>query len=598
MDASVRGGQQLRVEIVRRRQHPFRTVGDLGVSPVGQFQSWREEPPAVREAFDRVLACVRDDPGLDLREGTLAPRGERSRAVAAATRVPWLALLGAVFALFGCARAHTRGRTVTARELGRRSLVTPAALCALAVATLVGRALLVPAAFLHQNGQGPLWVDQALGAPSIYGPGYAEMFGLLASAAHDPDRAIFSAQSVLSALVAPCMWLVARRCGARAPLAYALAIAVALEPAFARIAASESYFATIAALLALGGAALAVGAWPGRVRDASFVPCAVAAGLFAAQAVRIHPIGAVPAALLPLVALVGRGSLRARLRVASVSVLIVGAISIASFVDAFGDLTGGALGERWMPSFTARLAHEHRWGEIALTVLATIGVGALSRRPGRGALRALVLCAVILVASVTDMLGTDPEILHVGYRSLLLAPGAAALAATISGLRLPATLSRHSRLVPAIVLSIAIAGMPARWALVEELPTDARELAHLLAWRESIPVESTVAYVGAVGRRRLFLPMHGDWTPMSPASFRIGADERAPDLRLLGSDVYYYRSSLCASPEGEGFCDDLEGLYRLERVRSAALPSIPSERGLGYEGDVVHVTLFRVAGRR
>jgi hypothetical protein len=290
----------LQVEVRPDSPKSFRHAGAIGVSPIGEFADWNQAPAAQQAALETFVACAAADPTLAFTGAPLSAL-ERSahRAGAVVVAVPWL-LLGGLAAL---AAALWR-----ARELRRRLPL----LAGLFGGALALRAVLLPWAFFHQNGQGPLWIDYALGEPSPYGPGYREVFGWAArwalDGAHAPDRAVFAAQAVLGALVVPAGWLLANRAGARPALGLVVALLLALDPSLARAAQSESYYATLASLLFLATAALSLGACrpshgalgapaaSERIGSVSFGLGVLGAGLFIAQAARLHPIGWVAAA--------------------------------------------------------------------------------------------------------------------------------------------------------------------------------------------------------------------------------------------------------------------------------------------------------------
>lgn len=51
----------LRVDIARHATKAFRTVGAVGLSPIGEFADWNEAPLATREAFDALVSCAARD---------------------------------------------------------------------------------------------------------------------------------------------------------------------------------------------------------------------------------------------------------------------------------------------------------------------------------------------------------------------------------------------------------------------------------------------------------------------------------------------------------------------------------------------------------
>ncbi len=572
----------VRVEIARGRRDAFTTVGELGISPVAEYEDWGRAPQAVRETFDRVVACVRADPRLGL-AGEFTPQGPGTAVVESARPVPWFGLFGAVAAVAALSVRRSA-----------RSARTAAALASLALSTAILRLLLVPPGFAHQNGQGPLWIDHALGAPSVYGPGYAEVLGAVARLASNPDRAVFLAQAVLASLVPVFAWVVARACGARPSLAWATAFAVSIEPVLARLGGSESYFATTGALLFAAGAVLARSTWRPRVRDRGFLLGAAAAGLLAAQAVRVHPIAAVPAAALPVVALVGAGTLRARLRVTGAAALVIGGLALAGFVGAFGDLTGGELGKKWTPGFWAGLPL-HRVADyvlVALVVAVPCVVLAPQRR--RAVVRGAALVAVALTAAATHLLGVVPAAIEQGYAALFAAPALAAVVSVVARARRPARMRAPRWIAPVAVVLAAVTSAALRGRALVERPTDARELDLVLAWRERVPETATIAFLGVSGDRRLFLPVHGAWKVGTPFARQLDGAVEPPDLAALGPDTHYYRSSLCSAAEAREWCAEVERTHRLTRVESATLPATPSMGGHEYAQPYVEVALFRV----
>jgi hypothetical protein len=283
LEADTRGGRPLRVEVARHRPEAFEHVGPLGLSPVGEFAEWGEAPEELRAAFEGVLACVRHDPSLAVPEGRLEPSGD-APPPAPTPPVPWLLLGGLLLGALSLGLGLRRSRPPRDRVL-RVGL----SLAALSVATYFARALLSEPAFVHQNGQGPLWVSHALCVSSHYGPGYAEVFGWVTALGGEPGSAIFLAQALFAALGPAFLWIAARSAGARASVAWAAATLLALEPTLARLAQSESYFGISATLLLLCAAILSAGAFRRRPLDPRFLLAVAAAGLLVAQTARIHP---------------------------------------------------------------------------------------------------------------------------------------------------------------------------------------------------------------------------------------------------------------------------------------------------------------------
>ena len=167
-------------------------------------------------------------------------------------------------------------------------------------ATSVGGLWLAPSGYLHMNGQGPLWTDFALGEPSAYGPGFAELFGWAARAAGAaPERGVFTLHAAMLWSV-PLLVFVALR-AVRAPLAISTAISTltALDPMRARLAGSESYYGVGYVLVAAACAVVCVGftgfSMSRRESRGRGLLGVLAAGALIAQAARAHPyfVGAV-----------------------------------------------------------------------------------------------------------------------------------------------------------------------------------------------------------------------------------------------------------------------------------------------------------------
>lgn len=599
LSARVGAGTPVRIEIAHQPEAAFRRVGALGVSPVGEYPDWNRAPEAVRDGFERVLACVEEDPSLDVPEGRLEPAGSgggRRADSRSPPGPPWLGLLGLMLGAVLVARIGKAARP--SRRTARRAARHAALLAVLSIATFAARAALVPFAYVHQNGQGPLWIAYALGRPSAYGPGYREVLGAIARFADDPDRAVFVAHAVALALAPALSFVLARLVGARRPLAWTVALAVAVDPGLARLAGSESYFATMSALLLAAGVFLAVGVARGRVRDVHFALGVVAAGLLAAQAARVHPLGAVGAAALPLIAFAGSGSIRGRLRVTAAATATIGALALGGWLLGVGDLGGGELGDAWLPTLGARID----WGLVKRVATWGVVLGAalvyLSDQRRRALARVLTLVLVLVAAAMTDVLGPVPSIVHFGHAMLFAAPVLALFAAAAARTSLPSPLPGSPRAVAVVVAAIALAAVPFRMAVATRLPTDVRELTHLLAWRHEIPPDATVAFVGIADRRRLFVPFYGELVDGSPSAHALDVAHTPPNLASLGATVLYYRSSVCEAPETRAYCEDIERTYRLRPIERATLPALPSMGGLGYAHRDLEVALFAVEERR
>ncbi len=134
------------------------------------------------------------------------------------------------------------------------------------------------ASFFHQNGHGPNWIGYALGQPCTYGPGFEELFGWAARLRpQQPEPLVFGCNAALAATCPIWTWIVTRRVGAPAWLAWPVAAVVAIDPLLLRIAFTESYYVPYTALLLLG-TAVALSAPTLRSWSPRFVLASAAAG--------------------------------------------------------------------------------------------------------------------------------------------------------------------------------------------------------------------------------------------------------------------------------------------------------------------------------
>jgi hypothetical protein len=466
----------------------------------------------------------------------------------------------------------------------RRALVTAGLLAASALAVLGLRWLLLPRAFFHQNGHGASWVLYALSdhpGLSSYGPGFAEVFGHAARAAgSEPELGVFLLQAIVGALAVPLTWVVARALGAAAPVAAALAAVVALDPLLARLAQSESYFATEAALAFASTAALALtGSKPRSLR---FWAAVIAAGLFTAQAARIHPIGWVAFALLPIVVLAGPGSARRRLVLTVMAGAGMGAVVLLSTGSAMLAVLRGSLGQQWLPRSVPRM------GEIVPAVGAVIVLGLFALRSWRGKLIAAGAGVTVGVMWATNMLGEPNTAVERAYDRLfwpvLLALAAAGLA------RIARTHQRQLRLAGAIGVAAIVAGV-GQFRTLTTLPTDAEEATLALSWRRQLPEGALVAYVERAENHIFTLPLYDGVTNARAFPISLG-NAALPDLRRVAGPLFYYRSSVCSSPAAVARCDDLERTLELDSVLEHDFGARPSMRHT-YATPTVRVKLAR-----
>lgn len=568
------GTPLLDVEVDGAGARGFRHVAGLALSPVGELGDWSTVPQPKRDAFDALAACVEADPALP---GVATTRTPRQGRVPPPAPLPWRALLGLALGV------------VIAWPAARRRPRAALALALASAALLALRWLALPHDFFHQNGHGPEWVETALygGSLSDYGPGYAELFGLAARASAAAERGVFFEQALLAALAPACAFVVARRAGARDLVAGALALGVAVDPILNRTSVSESYFATGASLLFMAAAMLACGAVRARLRSPRFALGVAGAGLLVSEVARVHPLLWIGAACLPVVVAMGPGTLRARLVLAGVAALGVGAITAAFAGSTLLHVLGGSLGRTWMPAARGHLA-------LALgAAVAGLAAIALLRFAPRRARRLLVPVAcfglVLGVARASNVLGA-PSAAVAAAQARVFWPVLIACVAALLGR--VATTRRRASALAAIIAVAGVAVAAALWRPMTTLPTDLLEQRFARQWRTSLPEHAQVLYLARVDKRIVSLPLYGGADAMP-----LRLSEPPPDPAQLGERVYYYRSSLCSSAEGAPFCAAIEHRARLERIAVRKLPARPSMRWDHYDHDAVTVALYRMTPR-
>lgn len=569
------------VEISGATPASFRAVGGLALAPVGDFADWASEPLARRRAFDAVVECVRvAPPALDLSEAREPHAGPARRAAIEHAPVPWLLVaLGGIAA--GLLALHRRDLRV------RRA----APLIALALSTLLVRALVLPRAFFHQNGQGPGWVDAAWQhRTSSYGAGFTELFAALCGLSPAaPEAPVFWAQAIAGATIPLLAFALGRAASASRAIAWGFAFAMAVDPLAARLAQSESYYLTIEWLLFCATALSVFGARPEAKRSEAAL-CFLGAGLAVAQAARVHPIGWIPAALVPLAVLATRRDARQALRPMALATATIGGVVALTTGPAMLRTIRGQLGEHWIPVAGTTFGRDLRGPVLcALGALGVIALALLSTR--RTARASLYLCLALLglvaaTATGSNLVGSATRAVNEAYR-YLFAPVVVCALARVAAL---AAGRRDAR-----VVALAVATSAAAYAIHDAraactLPTDARELAWAQVWRRSLPVDGAVHWVERAPQRVLNLPLYeGSRTP-APRPIVAGVGD-APIRR----NAFYYRSSLCSTPEGRDACDAFERAHRLTLVERRTLPALASLPSLPLEGATVEVALFRVS---
>jgi hypothetical protein len=552
----------------------LRQIHGVGLSPIGEFEDFETAPGTVREAFEHVAACVERDPTLPLtgeptRVGTTS--GRRAEA-------PWRLVAG--LALGGVALSR--------RQRPRRSALRAlAALVVLGVATLALAHFVAGSSFFHQNGHGPNWIGYALGDPCPYGPGFQELFGWAARLRPDaPESPVFVCNGVLAGTWPMATWIVARRVGARAPLAWAIALGLAVDPLLLRIAFTESYYVPITALI-LVGTAVGLSAPTLRSWSPRWLVASAASGLIAAEVARVHPIGWVAVAVIGLSHLARPGASTRRLRQAAIATTVIGAVVAATAGPAIVQVLAGEMGAHYLPELRRAVPQE------LPVVVAIAGAGAIAialtrrwrnRWPSRLALLAVVLAAA---NAGTSLLSVDVDWIRAAHARMFLAPGVAAFVSILVPWVRREAYGRIAAGI-AVVMGLAHGAIHASWAV--DLPTDALELRLALSWRPNISPGTRLVTVEAAGVMAVQLPIYGD---ARGRLVSLDAQGPTPTLGSFGDRVFYYRSSLCSTAAARAWCDALEQTADLEPVDVHELPALPSTHAVTYEGTIVRVGLFR-----
>ncbi len=628
-----------RVEVVRDRSRGFVRAGAWGVSPVGFNGEGSAMPAAMRGSVERVAECVRGDgalPDVGAARGTRddhedhtgrggtddhevhgtrtdhedhtgrggtddhrvrhgprsAPQG--STRAQLLMRLPWRLL--AASALLGWLWWPRRRRAKT-----RRNALVAAGFIAAVVAL---RWAVVGPSFFHQNGQGALWIDAAIKGDFHYGSGYSELFdALFGLASSQPDRALFLAQSVLAGVSLVASFGLMRRSGVSIegalPVAAALTVGAALHPTLARVAMSESYFASCLSLELIAAWALTLGWWPRGDRRAKLRALAptVAAGLLLSLSVAIHPVAWLPSALVPLVLLVGPGGVRRRLRRTALAYAVVGVVVAVTALRGVLSVLRGQLGQSWGGS--AHGTHSYIYPDrifhaLSPWFLALVALLIAVRRPVRIVPRALVCLAVVAAAIATDIITPSGAIAVISWAFFALhLPVILAVAAAVLS-----DLPRARWQAAALGVALAVAGVifaAKCYAPSVERPTDARELTALLSWRERLPAGSTVTALTRAGRHVLAFPLYPSIDPEGRQLTQLRVPDASPQT-LSGARMYWYRSSLCSTADGRAYCDAIERGLSLEPVATAVFPAIWSLNHVPYDARSVSVGLYRIRG--
>jgi hypothetical protein len=570
--APAREGAVMRVEIREVPPPAFREAHGLGLSPlleVDDFQ--RDVPTPLRESFDRLATWV-EGHADDVR-ASLGPRP----LVADTAGPPSFAAREWLLLALGLALAAGAGFR------RRRSRGSDAATAALLFAGALSLRLALGSwGPLHPNGQGTLWLLGALRNPeelSAYGPGYPELFhpfGLLAPSS--PDEAIFAANAVFSALLAPLLFAVGRVAGASQPACLLAAVVASVDGACIRMAATETYFPVLVTL-SLGCALAAMRAvdlvHQRRRGRAAFV---VAGGaLLAVAAARIHPV-AWPALAVAPAACAAVGAAPARTR--ALGALAAAAASAVAVVLLYPGLW---LVMHQIASGNLVSPHHVSFATSDLVLIALLGAAAaLGARPRGLAVPACVSLGVLLATH--PMYGQHP-VWHAIYERLFLAFPLLACAAILA--RVELTPRRWAAATAGVGAACFLTGL----ATVRSRTTEHDELRAVRPWIAAMPAGCRAYYVARAGRRIDVLPEYLAGPSSRAAFVRLSGRSGPPEVPPAGC-VYVFHTSLCSTPEGEALCRGLEAGMSLRTLAEARVPARTSFTEFSYLGPDVPIAVL------
>ena len=214
-------------------------------------------------------------------------------------------------------------------------------------------------------------------------------------------------------------------------------------------------------------------------------------------------------------------------------------------------------------------------GAAALALVAVVTALGLWRATRKAGSRGMVLAIVVAVAALSDILASDAAVVRAAHLHLF-APAALAAIGSLRG-----------RWAPLGVGALALAMIFAMRPLVVH-PTDAREQAFALEWRERLPQGAEVASVDRAGKRLLSLPLVGEGLPTWRRVDEHGGAHYGAGPR------FYYRGSLCSTPEGAPICTAFERAHHLELIETRRLPAIASLPWAPLSPGEIDVALYRV----
>ena len=291
--------------------------------------------------------------------------------------------------------------------------------------------------------------------------------------------------------------------------------------------------------------------------------------------------------------------MKRRVRMALAAFLIVGGVVLVTSGGALLQVLHGELGQSWMPR--AGFRTDTLGSPLVIVSAVAAAVPLLVLRNLRGVVFFVLGFGLAAVAAGTDMLSKpNPAVDAASVRAYFPVALCLAMASVIRVLR---PLRRRLRLgwpgLARRLFALPVLGIgaltTASWALRFEqlaaLPTDSLEAQHFIEWRRELPLDSDVRYLARAGSRLFVLPLYAhDGTPRA-RPLADGAGLPAIKKRPL----YYYRSSLCSTPEGRAQCArHQQDSTRMQLVAEATLPARSSMRWDSYQGPTLRVGLYRI----
>jgi hypothetical protein len=242
----------------------------------------------------------------------------------------------------------------------------------------------------------------------------------------------------------------------------------------------------------------------------------------------------------------------------------------------------GSLGQQWLPRAVPRV------GQLLPWLLGMIVLGGVALRSWRTRLLAAAAAIVPGVMWATNLLGEPNPAVDRAYDRLFW-PVLIALAA--AGLARIARARRRQLAFAAALAAAAVLAAVLQWRQLTSLPTDAEEATLALEWRQQLPDDAVVAYVERSGNYILTLPLYDRATKARAFPMTLD-DGPLPNLARVAGPLFYYRSSVCSSPQAVARCAELERALELEPILERELGARPSMRH-PYATPTVRVKLAR-----